>query len=330
MKGFDKFVGQKNNKKLLHDYVVAAKEREEVLDHVLLEGNAGLGKTTLARILAEQMGAKSFIEVAGTSLREIKTLNALLIKPLNNGDFIFVDEIHRINPRLFEALYTPMEDYTTCFAIPGLKMSKILPIKLKHFTLVAATTHGGSLPAPLRSRFGIKIAMAPYSFDELADILIMHATRITMRLSDEAALAVAKRSRGSPRIAKHLLKRVRDVADDNPTEIEAQDAMTFIGVMKGGMDRMDILYMQQLRNSKPKSLRTISAGMLFNQKVVEELIEPFMLNSGFVEIVNKGRQLTARGQEIALLQQPVSEHQGNALSFLRNLEKAPLVPTLQQ
>lgn len=326
---FHKFIGQENNKYLLNKFITAAKEKNETLDHVLLEGNAGLGKTMLANLIHANIGGQQMITINGCSLRDNRTINGLFIKATTNNAVIFIDEVHRINPKMYEALYEPMDNFRTNMTKTMKYSAAIIYVHFKKFTLVAATTHGGALPAAFRSRFGISLSMTPYTNGDLAEIILQYAPDIGMTLSTQVAKCIAARSRNTPRVAKHLLKRIRDLAGNNPSVDQVVGAMDRLGVAENGLNAVDIAYLKILSNKRVKSLRTISAGLNYEAKALMEIIEPFLMNNQFIEVSHQGRKITELGCLALHLHKPTQLHPSSVDSCLQSVDSVTLLSNNQ-
>jgi Holliday junction DNA helicase RuvB len=298
---FKEFLGQEEAKANLQVYVCSARNRREPLDHVLLAGPAGLGKTTLAGILANEMGTR-LVVVNAPALKTKGELAALLTS-LRRNDILFIDEIHSLNSKIEEVLYPAMEDYK----LEMVAGNRAITIPLEPFTLIGATTRAGMLQRPLRDRFGIKVEMQPYSTDELSQIIASSARKLGMDCSMQGANELAGRSHGTPRIAISLLKRVRDftnVANTNTVDAAiVQFTCSRLGIDKLGLDKTAQKYLQILADKRaPIAQKTLAALLGESLDVVEEVIEPILLRLQFIEITAKGRMLTNVGaNHIALV-----------------------------
>ncbi len=297
----DEYVGQETLKNNLKIFIGAAKSREEVLDHVLLYGPPGLGKTTLAHIIANEMHGQIVI-VSGPSIEKPGDLAGLLTT-LNPGDVLFIDEIHRIPRAVEEILYGAMEDFKLNIVVSKETGASTISIDLPPFTLVGATTRAGDLSAPLRARFGISEKVDYYSEDELALIVKRTANYFDSVIDDISAHEIAKRSRGTPRIANRIFRRVRDFANYNKSNVitldEARKALTALRIDCIGLDEVDINYLLTLKNrfnGGPVGLETISYAIGEEESNLEEVYEPYLLKIGFIDRTLKGRVLTAKGK----------------------------------
>ncbi|EAK0491158.1 Holliday junction branch migration DNA helicase RuvB [Campylobacter felis] len=290
---FDGYIGQDNIKKNLHIFINAAKKRGECLDHILFSGPAGLGKTTLANIIATEMGAN--IKTTAAPMIEKSGDLAAILTNLSEGDVLFIDEIHRLSPAIEEVLYPAMEDFRLDIIIGSGPAAQTIKIDLPKFTLIGATTRAGMLSNPLRDRFGMQFRLEFYKNEELALILQKAALKLNKNCEKEAALEIAKRSRSTPRIALRLLKRVRDFADVNDEEnislVRAYEALNSLGVNELGFDSMDLRYLELLTSAKGKAmgLASIAAALSEDENTVEDVIEPYLLANGYIERTAKGR-----------------------------------------
>jgi Holliday junction DNA helicase RuvB len=291
------FTGQRELCDNLKVFVDAARAREDVLDHVLFYGPPGLGKTTLAQIVAKEMGV-GFRPTSGPILTKAGDLAAILTN-LQPRDILFIDEIHRLNVAVEEMLYTAMEDFKLDLVIGEGPAARSLRIDLPHFTLVGATTRLGLLSNPLRDRFGIPMRLRFYTVDELKSVVMRASSLMTMELTDDGALEVAKRARGTPRIAVRLLKRVRDFAHaagkDTVDQKLADGALKRLEVDALGLDSADrryLTYIAEHYSGGPVGVETIAAGLSEQRDAIEETIEPYLLQIGFVQRTPRGRMLT--------------------------------------
>ncbi len=294
----DEFVGQKAVRANLKVFVDAARGRDEALDHVLFVGPPGLGKTTLAQIMARELGV-NFRATSGPVIAKAGDLAALLTN-LENRDVLFIDEIHRLNPAVEEILYPAMEDYQLDLIIGEGPAARSVKIDLAKFTLVAATTRLGLLTTPLRDRFGIPVRLNFYSVDELELIVRRGARILGLPVSDDGALEIAKRARGTPRIAGRLLRRVRDFADvakvAEVTRDIADQALSRLEVDAIGLDELDRRYLAMIAGNfggGPVGIETIAAGLSEPRDAIEDIIEPFLIQQGFIQRTPRGRVLTA-------------------------------------
>ena len=288
------YVGQSDLKENLKVFIGAAKHREEPIDHVLLYGPPGLGKTTLAHVIAHEMGANIRV-VTGTTIEKTGDLAAILSE-LEPGDVLFIDEIHRLPRVVEESLYSAMEDFRFDIFINKDSNSKSLSINLPPFTLIGATTRAGDLSAPLRARFGIVEKLNFYTVEEIRDIVKRTARVLNTKIDEEAELEIAKRSRGTPRIANRLFKRVRDFAHyQNKDEISYEDAIHALNALKVdsiGLDDVDIRYLMTLINrfkGGPVGLDTLANAIGEEIMNLEDVYEPYLLQIGFIDRTPRGR-----------------------------------------
>lgn len=296
-KGFGEFTGQKKITDNLKVFIGAAKKRGEALDHVLLTGPPGLGKTTLAYIIANEMGVK--IKVSSGPVLEKPGDLAGILTNLEEHSVLFIDEIHRLSPVVEEYLYSAMEDYKIDIMIDSGPNARSVQIKLPPYTLVGATTRAGLLTAPLRDRFGIKSRLDYYDGNLLSSIVKRSSKILNIKISDDAANELAKRSRGTPRIANRLLRRTRDFADfENNKEIKieiAQKALEALEVDEFGLDEMDkdiILAIIDKFNGGPVGLNTLAVAVNEDPGTLEEVYEPFLIQQGFIHRTPRGREAT--------------------------------------
>jgi Holliday junction DNA helicase RuvB len=291
----DDFTGQKASRENLKIFIAAAKSRGESLDHVLLHGPPGLGKTTLAQIVAREMGV-GFRATSGPVIQKSGDLAAILTN-LNRHDVLFIDEIHRLQPAIEEILYPAMEDFQLDLIIGEGPGARTVRIDLPPFTLVGATTRAGLLATPLRDRFGIPLRLIFYTPDELTGIVIRLADKLGMNLSYEGAGEIAKRSRGTPRVAGRLTRRVRDFATGTTGAIsreQADAALTRLDVDHKGLDAMDIRYLRRLaehHNGGPVGVETLAAALAEARDTLEDVVEPFLIQEGLLLRTSRGRML---------------------------------------
>ena len=291
------FVGQQAARENLSVFIEAAKHRREALDHVLFVGPPGLGKTTLAQIVARELGV-NFRSTSGPVIAKAGDLAALLTN-LEERDVLFIDEIHRLNPAVEEILYPAMEDYQLDLIIGEGPAARSVKIDLAKFTLVAATTRLGLLTTPLRDRFGIPIRLNFYTVGELEFIVKRGARLMGLAMTEEGANEIARRSRGTPRIAGRLLRRVRDfaiVAGKDAIDREIADkALVRLEVDRMGLDQLDRRYLDVIAVSfggGPVGIETIAAALSEPRDAIEEIVEPYLIQQGFVQRTPRGRMLT--------------------------------------
>lgn len=296
------YVGQKKLKDNLKVFIEAAKKRNEPLDHILFYGPPGLGKTTLSCIIANEMGVHIKI-TSGPAIEKAGDLAAIL-NSLQPGDVLFIDEIHRLNRQVEEVLYPAMEDYAIDIMIGKGPSAKSIRFELPKFTLVGATTRAGLLSAPLRDRFGMVERLEFYTNNELEEIIVASARKLNIEIDKNGAMEMAKRSRGTPRLANRLLKRVRDFAeikfDGIITKEVADYALDLMAVDKFGLDAMDrnlLLTMIQKFDGKPVGLDTLAAALGEDAGTIEDVYEPYLILNGFINRTPRGRVVTAAAYE---------------------------------
>jgi len=298
----DEYIGQRQVKENLRVYMKAARGRREALDHVLLTGPPGLGKTTLANIIANEMGAE-LRSTAGPAIEKAGDIAALLTN-LQEGDVLFIDEIHRLLPALEEKLYPAMEDYQLDLLIGQGAAARSIKLELPKFTLIGATTRAGLITAPLRGRFGIVFHLDFYPHEDLEVICRRSAEILGVEIDDEGAREIARRARGTPRIVNRLLRRVRDYAevdyDGRINKNVANDALNRMEVDTYGLDEMDrklLLTIIEKFSGGPVGLGTISASIHEEKDSIEEIIEPYLIQIGFLDRTPRGRLATPRAYE---------------------------------
>lgn len=315
-KALDEFVGQKAARENLRVFIAAAKERGDALDHVLFYGPPGLGKTTLAQIIARELGV-GFRATSGPVIAKSGDLAALLTN-LEDGDVLFIDEIHRLNPAVEEVLYPAMEDRALDLMIGEGPSARSVRIDLPRFTLVGATTRQGLITTPLRDRFGIPVRLVFYSVEELQQVVRRAAGLLNASIADDGAYEIAKRARGTPRIAGRLLRRVRDFAHVSSAAVidtrVADDALNRLEVDQLGLDSMDRRYLTMIADiykGGPVGVETLAAGLSEPRDTVEEVIEPYLIQLGLIARTARGRCLNSRGWKHLGLNPPDGQDQAN-------------------
>ena len=293
----DEYIGQEASKEKLKVYIDAAKARGESLDHVLFYGPPGLGKTTFAGVIANEMGVN--IKVTSGPAIEKPGDMAAILNNLQEGDVLFIDEIHRLNRQVEEVLYPAMEDFVIDIMIGKGSAAKSIRLDLPRFTLIGATTRAGLLTAPLRDRFGVVNKLEFYTVNELKEIIMRSAKVLNVETEDEGAAAMAQRSRGTPRLANRLLKRVRDFAqvkyDGIITKEVAEFALDLLEVDKLGLDKTDRILLETMIykfNGGPVGLDTIAAAIGEDSGTIEDVYEPYLIQNGFIQRTPRGRVVT--------------------------------------
>lgn len=305
---WDEYIGQEKIKKNLQVFIKACKKREEVLDHILLFGPPGLGKTTLSYIIANQMESNIKVTAAPT-IEKAGDLAAILTN-LEENDIFFIDEIHRLTPAIEEILYSAMEDFRLDIIIGSGPAAQTVQIDLPKFTLIGATTRAGMISNPLRDRFGMHFRLNFYTDNELAQIINIASKKLNKESLEKASFEIARRSRGTPRIALRLLKRVRDFA-----EIENEDfididrcnyALNELGINEKGFDEMDLKLLELLLSNKgkPIGLATIAAALSEDEATIEDAIEPYLLANGYIQRTARGRVATVKSYDFFRLSSP--------------------------
>jgi len=308
---WDEYIGQERIKANLKVFIEASLKRGEALDHILFFGPPGLGKTTLSNIIATQMGAN--IKTTAAPMIEKSGDLAALLTNIEEGDVLFIDEIHRLSPAVEEILYPAMEDYRLDIIIGSGPAAQAVKIDLPRFTLIGATTRAGMLSNPLRERFGMHFRMEFYNQEELAVIIKQAAVKLNRGIEQKACLEIARRSRGTPRIALRLLRRVRDFADVANEEIislkTAKYALEQLGVNSVGFDEQDIKLLELLISAKgrPMGLATIAAALSEDEGTIEDVLEPYLIANGYIERTARGRVATPKAYELFKLTPPQSE-----------------------
>lgn len=298
----DEYIGQFDVKENLRVAIAAARGREEPLDHVLFHGPPGLGKTTLAHIIANEMGS-NITHTSGPALEKPGDIVGLLSN-LERGDVIFIDEIHRLSHTVEEYLYSGMEDYSVDIVTGQGPKARSLRYRLEHFTLIGATTRAGLLSAPLRDRFGIVAHLDFYTDAELAEVVRRSSRLLNAPIEDDASLEIARRARGTPRVANRLLRRVRDYAEvkgtGRITTDVAAEALLREGVDQRGLDRVDRMYLMTILeqyDGGPVGLEALAATLNEESSLLVDVVEPFLLKIGFIQRTPSGRRATDQARE---------------------------------
>lgn len=314
-RSLDEFVGQRAARENLRVFIDAARSRGDALDHVLFFGPPGLGKTTLAQIVAREMGV-GFRATSGPVIAKSGDLAALLTN-LEDGDVLFIDEIHRLNPAVEEVLYPAMEDRALDLMIGEGPSARSVRIDLPRFTLVGATTRQGLLTTPLRDRFGIPVRLQFYTVDELEKVVTRAAGLLDLHVASDGAREIARRARGTPRIAGRLLRRVRDFANVAGAETvdarTADAALNRLEVDNQGLDAMDRRYLTMIADvyrGGPVGVETLAAGLSEPRDTIEEVIEPYLIQIGMVARTARGRCLNSAGWKHLGIDPPVNTQDG--------------------
>jgi Holliday junction DNA helicase RuvB len=314
-RSLDEFVGQKAARENLRVFIDAARSRGDALDHVLFFGPPGLGKTTLAQIVAREMGV-GFRATSGPVIAKSGDLAALLTN-LEDGDVLFIDEIHRLNPAVEEVLYPAMEDRALDLMIGEGPSARSVRIDLPRFTLVGATTRQGLLTTPLRDRFGIPVRLQFYTVDELQRVVTRAAGLLDLHVAPDGAREIARRARGTPRIAGRLLRRVRDFANVAGAEtVDARTADTALNRLEvdaQGLDAMDRRYLTMIADvyrGGPVGVETLAAGLSEPRDTIEEVIEPYLIQIGMVARTARGRCLNSAGWKHLGIEPPTNTQDG--------------------
>ncbi len=305
---WEEYIGQSKIKKNLKVFIEAARKRDEALDHTLFFGPPGLGKTTLAYIISNKMEAN--IKVTTAPMIEKAGDLAAILTNLEEKDILFIDEIHRLSPAVEEILYSAMEDFRLDIIIGSGPAAQTIKIDIPQFTLIGATTRAGMISSPLRDRFGMHFRLRFYDEDELSRIIEIASEKLYIKCEKSASLEMAKRSRGTPRIALRLLKRIRDFA-----EVEGADTINMkiakfgldeLGVNEMGFDELDVGFLKILLESKgkPLGLNTIAAALSEDEVTIEDVIEPYLLANGYIERTARGRIATAKTYKLFKFSQP--------------------------
>ena len=298
---WDEYIGQEKIKKNLKIFIEASQKRDEALDHILFFGPPGLGKTTIANIIATEMNAN--IKTTAAPMIEKAGDLAALLTNIEEGDILFIDEIHRMSPAIEEILYPAMEDFRLDIIIGSGPAAQTVKIDLPRFTLIGATTRAGMLSNPLRERFGMHFRMQFYTPEELSKIVMQASYKLEKVAKIDASNEMAKRSRGTPRIALRLLKRVRDFAevlDEKEISLErAKYALDQLGVNNLGFDEQDIQLLELLvsAKNKPMGLSTIGAALSEDEGTIEDVLEPYLIANGYIERTARGRIATQKSYE---------------------------------
>ncbi len=295
---WDEYIGQEQIKKNLKVFIEASRRRKEALDHILFFGPPGLGKTTIANLIATEMSAQ--IKTTSAPMIEKSGDLAAILTNIEEGDILFIDEIHRMSPAIEEILYSAMEDFRLDIIIGSGPAAQTVKIELPRFTLIGATTRAGMLSHPLRERFGMHFRMQFYSPKELAEIILLASIKLNKITKQEASHEIAKRSRGTPRLALRLLRRIRDfaeVANEDTIQLKTtQYGLDQLGVNDLGFDEEDIRLLEFLISAKgrPMGLGTIAAALSEDEGTIEDVLEPYLLANGYIERTARGRIATEK------------------------------------
>ncbi len=299
---WDDYIGQNKIKKNLKVFIEASKKRDECLDHALFFGPPGLGKTTLAYIIANEMEAN--IKMTAAPMIEKSGDLAAILTNLEEGDILFIDEIHRLSPAIEEILYPAMEDFRLDIIIGSGPAAQTIKIDLPRFTLIGATTRAGMISSPLRDRFGMHLRLQFYNKEELAQIITKASHKLNKVCHQDGAVEIARRSRGTPRIALRLLKRVRDFADvhneEKITKKRCEYALIELGVNDLGFDELDLKYLKLLIEAKGRALglSTLAAALSEDDGTIEDVIEPYLLANGYIQRTSRGRIASTKCYEL--------------------------------
>jgi Holliday junction DNA helicase RuvB len=293
-KRLSEYIGQKHVVENLSLAIVAARKRNEPVEHCLLYGPPGIGKTTLANIIAKEMGS-NIVTISGPSIEKVGDIAAILTS-LDDKDVLFVDEIHRLNRNIEEMLYSALEDFKLDIVVGQGPGAKTLRLDLPKFTFVGATTRIGMLTNPLRDRFGLVLRLDYYNLDELVKIIKRSAFVLNVKIDEESAKIIAQRSRSTPRIANKILRRVRDLAQvrqiDTITKEIAKEALEIINIDENGLDYLDKKYLEVVNNvfnGGPVGIETLASSLGEDKKTLEEVVEPYLLQCGYIKKTPKGR-----------------------------------------
>ena len=299
-RNLDKFVGQDNLKSNLKTYIESSKKRKNNLDHIILYGPPGLGKTTLSHIISYEKNV-NIHSTSGPAFTKKGDLVTLLTN-LAEDDILFIDEIHRLSPIVEETLYPAMEDYKCDYIIGSVPSARVMQISIERFTLIGATTRLGLLSRPLRDRFGIQLQLDFYNPSDLKNIILLSSKKFNTKIDESAAFEIAKRSRGTPRIAIRLLKRIIDfsVVQNLPTisNMVVEDSLKKMRIDSEGLDDMDRKYLKCIAidyNGGPVGIETLSASLLEQKDIIEDVIEPYLMQQGLVQRTSRGRILSEKG-----------------------------------